>query len=160
MLYQRVTGRAWAAVALAIAAYIGCGFGFEHNGTVEAWLYRLGLTGVALVAPVFVGIYTFIGLRNKRPPARWWRTRLGSVFVAAALAQVPAFAPLAWVFWFDGGVLTSSWLAWAAVAGPAVAALTWATACVLWLQVYVADSAMSASHADGGAEPSLSHDEG
>lgn len=160
MPYQRVTGRLWVVVGAALAAYVGCGFAYQHNGTVEEWLYRIGLTGATLIAPAFAGIYTLIGLRSKRPSARWWRTKLGSVFVAAALAQVPAFAPLAWVFWFDGGMLTTSWLAWMAVAGPAVISLIWATACVIWIQVYAADHSLPASHADGGAAPSLGHDEG
>lgn len=122
--------------ALGIAAgagiWAGAGFWLAKDGVTEMYLYRYGLTVAALAPVAFVLIYTAIGITGK-VAAAWWRTTIGTALVVAALSLVPIAAPLAWVFWFDGGVLHSSWLAWLEVSGPCVSALAWLGLAALWL---------------------------
>lgn len=124
--------RLWAGIAAGAALWAAAGFWLSGNGSVEAWLYRIGLT-IAAVAPLmFVAIYTWIGLRTD-VPAAWWRDELGTMLVIAALTLVPIAAPLAYVFWFMGGQLHQSWLAWLEVSGPCVSAVAWLRLCWMWL---------------------------
>lgn len=125
-----VTWRAWAWLGAAVGVYIGCGYWLSGNGTVEEWLYRTGLTAATVAPLLFAGIYTVLGLRGA---AKWWRNPIGTALVQAALTLVPIAGPLAWVFWADNGMLTSSWLAWVEVSGPVVSALAWLRLCALWL---------------------------
>lgn len=128
------TWRLWAGIVVAVGAYIGLGYWLSGNGTVEEWMYRIGLTAAAILPLVFVAIYSWIGLRGP-VAAAWWRSEIGTSLVIAALTLVPIAGPLAWVFWVDNGVLTSSWLAWIEVSGPCVSALAWLRLCWVWLRV-------------------------
>lgn len=131
----RVTWRTWAWLAACIGAYAGGGYWLSGNGTVEEWLYRIGLTAAAVAPVLFTIIYTVFGLRGS---AKWWRNSIGTALVQAALTLVPIAGPLAYVFWFMGGNLHSSWLAWLEVSGPVVSALAWLRLCVLWLRLHAA----------------------
>lgn len=126
--------RLWAVIAAVAALWAGTGWWLSGNGSVEAWLYRIGLTVAALAPLLFTGIYTWIGLYGN-VPAAWWRDEIGTALVVAALTLVPVTWPLAWVFWFQGGSLHSSWLAWLAVSGPCVSALAWLRLCWMWLRL-------------------------
>jgi hypothetical protein len=126
--------RLLAVVAVTAVLWAAAGYWLSSDDSVEAWLYRIGLTGAALAPLLFVGIYTWIGLSG-RAPAAWWRDEVGTALVIAALTLVPLAAPLAYVFWFMGGALTQSWLAWLAVSGPCVSALAWLRLCWLWLRI-------------------------
>jgi hypothetical protein len=127
---RHVTWRTWAWLAALAGVYLGCGFWLKGNGTVEEWMYRLGLTAATIAPLLFAGVYTALGLAG---PAKWWRNPIGTALVQAALSLVPIAGPLAWVFWVDNGILTSSWLAWIEVSGPVVSAVAWLRLCVLWL---------------------------
>lgn len=124
--------RLWAGIGAGAAAYAAAGYWLNSNGNVEEWLYRIGLTAATFAPPLWVGIYTWLGLHGD-PPAAWWRTRIGTKLVIASLTLIPVFAPLAWAFWFDGGILTSTWLAWLEVSGPCVSAMAWLDLCRTWL---------------------------
>lgn len=126
-MLRKVTWHSWAALVAGLAAYGVLGWWWSSNGTVEAWLYRIGLTAAAVVPVLFVCVYT--------AKAPWWRNEIGASLVVAALSLVPIAGPLAYVFWFEGGVLTSSWLAWLEVSGPCVSALAWLRLCYVWLRV-------------------------
>ena len=122
-----------AAGALAVL-WAGTGWWLSSDDAVEAWLYRIGLTGAALAPVIFVAVYTWIGLYGN-VPAAWWKDEIGTALVTAALTLVPVTAPLAVVFWFYGGHLTATWLAWLAVSGPCVSALAWLRLCLIWLRL-------------------------
>lgn len=124
----------WAAAGA--IGWAAAGFWLSGNGTVEEWLYRLGLTVITCAVLLFVGIYTRIGLFGK-VPAAWWEDELGTALVTAALSLVPITGPLAYVFWFQGGALHSSWLAWLEVSGPCVSAAAWLRLCAIWLWLSV-----------------------
>jgi hypothetical protein len=133
-----VTGRAptwrlWASVGVAVALYCVLGYWLSGSSNAEEWLYRIGLTAATFIPLIFVGVYTYIGLATKTP-AKWWRDDIGSSLVIAALSLVPLAAPLAWVFWYDGGNLRSSWVAWLEVSGPCVSALAWLRLCAVWVR--------------------------
>lgn len=146
---KRVTWRTWAWLAALAGVYVGCGFWLSGNGMVEAWIYRIGLTAATIAPLLFTGIYTVLGLRGA---AKWWRNSLGTALVQAALTLIPVTAPLAWVFWFQGGMLHSTWLAWAAVSGPAVSALAWIRFCVLWLVLHhTGELARTGTSGQGGS---------
>lgn len=140
MRFKGVTWRNWSVVLSGMAVYGVLGYWLAMNGTAEEWIYRIGLTVAAAVPLAFVGIYTYFGLTAEAPGAKWWKSELGSAFVLAALSLIPITWPLAWVFWFQGGVLTSSWLAWLEVSGPAVTSLAWGRVCWLWIRVRRADA--------------------
>jgi hypothetical protein len=114
--------------------WAGTGYWLSSNGSAEAWLFRVGLTGAALAPVLFVAVYTWIGLSG-RAPAAWWKDEIGTALVIAALTLVPLAAPLAYTFWLQGGVLTSTWLAWLEVSGPCVSALAWLRLCVMWIRI-------------------------
>ena len=116
-MLHRVTWRTWALVAAILAVYVVLGWVWlGSDGAAEAWIYRVGLTGAALMPFVFAGVYT--ATRRK-----WWTNDVGSVLVQTALCLVPICGPLAYVFWFRGGSLTNTMVAWLAVSGPALAAI-------------------------------------
>ena len=127
---------AGAAVAAGAGIWIGTGFWLANDGVTETYLYRYGLTVAALAPVVFVLVYTVIGLTGKIAAA-WWRSTIGTALVVAALTLVPVTGPLAWVFWFDNGILHQSWLAWLEVSGPCVSALAWLGLAALWLRIAV-----------------------
>ncbi len=124
---RRVTWRSWAALAAGLAVYAALGWWWSGDGTAEAWLYRIGLTAAAVLPLAFTAVYTATG-------ARWWKDDIGTSIVLAALSVVPTAAPLAYVFWAEGGVLTSTWLAWLEVSGPALTALALARMWRVWLR--------------------------
>ena len=125
---RQVTWRSWAVLAAVLAAYAALGWWWSSNGAVEAWLYRVGLTAAAVLPLLFVAVYS--------AAARWWANEIGTALVLAALALVPITAPLSYVFWFNGGHLTTSWLAWLAVSGPALSALILAWMCRIWWRTW------------------------
>ena len=127
-MIRKVTWRFWAVLAAALVAYAALGYWWSGNGTAEAWLYRIGLTAATVMPVAFVAVYS--------AAARWWRNEVGSALCLSALAVVPTVAPLAYAFWFDGGVLTSSWLAWLAVSGPALSALALGRMSFVWWRLY------------------------
>lgn len=129
---RRVTWRTWAWLAVFAGIYAGCGFWLNGNGTVEEWLYRIGLLSASVAPLLFTAIYTAFGMTGA---AKWWRNPIGTALVQAALTLVPIAGPLCWVFWMDDGNLTSSWLAWIEVSGPVVSALAWLRLCVLWVRL-------------------------
>lgn len=134
MNVRRPGWRLLAVIAIGAAVWAATGFWLSSNGNVEEWLYRIGLTVAALAPLLFVGIYSWIGLYG-RVAAAWWKDEVGTALVIAALTLVPLAAPLAYVFWFQGGVLTSTWLAWLEVSGPCVSALAWLRLCWIWLRL-------------------------
>lgn len=118
--------RLWGTIGVLAALYAIAGYWLSSNGNVEMWLYRIGLT-VATVLPLcFTLVYSFL--------ARWWKDEIGTSVVLAILSVVPTAGPLAWVFWFNGGVLTSTWLAWLEVSGPVLTSLALARMCWVWLR--------------------------
>ena len=127
-MIRKVTWRFWAVLAAALVAYAALGYWWSGNGTAEAWLYRIGLTAATVMPVAFVAVYS--------AAARWWRNEVGSALCLSALAVVPTVAPLAYAFWFDGGVLTSSWLAWLAVSGPALSALALGRMSFVWARLW------------------------
>lgn len=127
---KRVTWRFWALTVGVIIAYGLLGIPFHHNDKVEYNLYKYGLGAVCVIALGYVAVYTFLGLTGS---AKWWKTNMGSNFVLLALGVLPIAGPLAWVFWFDHGLLTSTWLAWCEVGGPPASALLYARQTTLWL---------------------------
>jgi hypothetical protein len=129
MVMRRPTWRSWGFLAAALAAYAALGWLWSSNGTVEAWLYRIGLTAAAALPVLFTAVYTATG-------AKWWRNKIGTALVLSVLAMIPVTAPLAYAFWFNGGVLTASWLAWLAVSGPILSALAMGGMCWVWTALY------------------------
>jgi hypothetical protein len=124
---RKVTWRSWLTLAAGLATYAALGWLWSSNGTIEAWLYRVGLTAAAVVPVLFACIYT--------AKTNWWQNEIGASLVVAALSLVPIAGPLAVVFWFMGGMLHQSWLAWLEVSGPCLSALAWLRLCWVWLRV-------------------------
>lgn len=125
---REVTWRSWAVLGAAAAVYGVLGWWLSSNGTAEAWIYRIGLTAAPAAALLFAAAYAVVA-------RGWWRNDVGANLVRIALAAVPTTVPLAYVFWFNGGMLTSSWLAWLAVSGPAVSALFMTRASWIWYRI-------------------------
>lgn len=133
MLKRAARRRGALLVALLLAAYAGLGFWLSGDGSVESWIFRYGLLGASLIPVLFAAVYTVLGLRGA---TRWWTNTLGTALVMASLTLVPITWPLAWVFWFDGGNLRQSWLAWVEVSGPVLSALAWLALCVVFLRIH------------------------
>lgn len=129
-----VTWRSYAVVAVLLAAYAVLGLWLSGDGEAETWIYRVGLALAAVVPVVFVLIYTSYGVWGHK--GKWWTNPFGAALVTAALSLVPIAGPLAWVFWFDNGMMTASWLAWLEVSGPCIAIAAWVRMCFLWLRIY------------------------
>lgn len=113
-------------VAAGLAVYAALGWWWAGNGTIEEWLYRVGLTAAAILPVIFTAIYS--------AKAKWWKNVIGTSLVLAALSLIPTTAPLAYAFWFTGGVLRASWLAWLAVSGPCLSALAFTGMCLVWVR--------------------------
>jgi hypothetical protein len=124
---RKVTWRSWSALVAGLAAYAALGWFWSGDGAIEEWLYRIGLTAAAVLPLLFLAVYT--------AKARWFANPIGTALTLSVLAVVPTTAPLAYVFWFQGGRLTASWLAWLAVSGPALSALALAGMIWVWLRV-------------------------
>jgi hypothetical protein len=143
--------RLWAGIGAAIGAYLLAGFWGQNLAGIEEWLYRTGLTAATVLPAVFAAIYTRIGLAARRHGGEgWWEDEIGTSLVMAGLSHLPVTGPLGWVFWFDGGNLRSSWIAWVEVAGPALCALAWLRLCWVWWRISRA-SRQQAGTVDGGA---------
>lgn len=139
MRFRGVTTRFWVVTGVFAGIYALFGFWLSGNGTVEEWLYRLGLTFGALAPLGYAGIYTWFGFSSRKPQTQWWKNPLGTAFVIAAMSLDLVFGPLAYVFWFSGGILTATWLAWTEVSGPAVSALAWTWVGCLWVRIRLAE---------------------
>jgi hypothetical protein len=125
-MIRSTTARFWAVLIAGLVAYAGLGYWWSGQGNIEEWMYRIGLTTATLLPLVFTGIYS---LR-----AKWWKNEIGTAIVLAALSIVPIAFPLAYVFWFDNGLLTASWLAWLEVSGPLLTTLALARMSWIWLR--------------------------
>jgi hypothetical protein len=128
-LLRRVTWRSWAGLGLVLAAYVGLGFWFGSNGNVEALIYKWGLLAASVAPFALIAVYT--ASRNK-----WWSNDLGTALVQTALCMIPIAAPLAYVFWVDGGMLTSSLLAWVEVSGPVLSTLAMLRLCWVFARIH------------------------
>lgn len=126
---RRVTWRSWAGLAVALAVYVGLGLWLGHDGAMEALIYKWGLLAATAAPLAFVGVYAATG-------NRFWGNDVGTALVQASLCMVPVAAPLAWVFWADGGRLTSSLLAWVEVSGPVLSALAMLRLCWVFLRIH------------------------
>lgn len=124
----------WVYIVLTAVFYAGCGFFLADNGTAETWLYRVGLLACTLVPIFFVSAYTYLGFKGV---VKWWVSKVRTAFVQAVLSISIITGPLAYVFWFNHGMLTASWLAWLEVSGPIVCALAWGRFCGYWLAGHV-----------------------
>jgi hypothetical protein len=131
---RRPTWRLWTGIGAGLAVYAGLGYWWATVGGFEGWLYRIGLTAATVLPLAFVAVYTRIAFRPETQ-VKWWQDEIGSSLVLAALSVVPVAAPLAYTFWFQGGNLTASWLAYLAVSGPCLTALAWARLCWIWVRV-------------------------
>lgn len=121
-MLKRVTWRSWAVLAILLGAYVGLGFAYGSNGLAEATIYKWGLLGAALAPLAFVAVYAGSG-------AKPWRNDVGAALIQAALCMIPIAGPLAWVFWVNHGVLTTSLLAWIEVSGPVLSSLAMLRLC-------------------------------
>lgn len=134
-MLRRVTWRSWAGLALVLGAYVGAGFWLGHDAAIEEMVYKWGLLAASVAPFALVAVYAASG--NK-----FWRNNVGTALVQAALCMVPVAGPLAYVFWVDNGLLTSSLLAWIEVSGPVLSALALLRLCWVLLRI----------HRDGKAE--------
>jgi len=115
-MLRRVTWRSWAVLAGLLGAYMGLGYWFGGNGTVEEWVYKAGLLAATAAPLGLAAVYT-------RSGNRWWGNDVGAGVVQAFLILVIAWGVLAWVFWVDHGMLGPGMLAWIEVASPALFAV-------------------------------------
>ena len=131
---RRVTWRFWvpALTALAVYFFLGSWAGFQNRWDDD--IYKWGLTAVVAVVMVFVLAYTAYGLAVKGS-ARWWKTDLGTSLVVVTLAMLPWAGGLAWVFWFQNGLLHPGTLAWIEISGPLIEAVAVAWRSYVWLRV-------------------------
>ena len=129
-----VTWRSYVVAAVLAVVYAALGFWLSGRGDIETWIYRCGLLAATAAPVLFVALYTWAGLFQGR--GKWWTNPFGSALVQAALSLVPITAPLAYVFWFDNGMMTESWLAWLEVSGPVISALAWLRLGYIWLYIY------------------------
>lgn len=131
---RRPGWRLWGTALILAVVWAASGYWLSSDGNAEMWIYRIGLTAATIAPLLFVGVYTWLGL-SKRVPAAWWRDEIGTSLVIAAASLIPIAAPLAYVFWFENGMLTSSWLAWLEVSGPCVSAIAWIRLCEIWVRM-------------------------
>lgn len=134
-----VTWRSWAVLAAGLVLYAALGWWWSGNGTMEEWLYRIGLTALTFAPVILIAVYTATG-------KKWWRNDLGSALAWLAGGITWLAWPLAYTFWFLGGMLTSSWLAWIEVSGPALVALAVLRLCWVFLRI---DRARNGSRTEG-----------
>lgn len=122
-MLTRVTWRSWCVFLGLLLSYLILGIWLSGRDDIEAWIYRIGLTACTLMPFVFLITYTLS--KNE-----WWSNNVGAALIRLMLAFVPVAGPLAWVFWFQGGMLTNTYLAWLAVAGPILSAIA-----ILWVSI-------------------------
>lgn len=128
-MLRAVTWRSWAAIAAILCAYIGLGFWFSSNGTAEELLYKWGLTALAVAPVVLMSVYLASG-------NRFWRNDVGAAIAVLSFGLTWTAWPLAYTFWFLHGMLTTSWLAWIEVSGPALIALAVLRLCYVFLRYH------------------------
>ena len=128
-MVRKVTWRSWAALAAGLAAYGVLGFWLSSNGTAEELLYKWGLLALTVAPVLFMAVYTATG-------NRWYRNDIGSALGVLALGITWTAWPLAYTFWFLGGMLTVSWLAWIEVSGPALVSLAVLRLCWVFLRIH------------------------
>lgn len=121
-----VTWRTWAVITATVAAYALLGFWLDGNGALEAGLYKWGLLAASVTPFLLIGVYTATG-------NQWWSNDIGAVMVQLKICIALLTIPLAYVFFFDGGVLLPGWLAWAEVSAPALVAAALLRMCwIFW----------------------------
>ncbi len=127
-MLKRITWRSWTVITVLLGAYTGLGFAYGGNGNVEVRLYRWDLLAATLAPLLLVAVYSLSG-------NRWWRNDVGSAIVQVKLCVVALVAPLAWVFWFQGGLLRPGFLAWAEVSAPGLVALAMLRLCYVFIRI-------------------------
>ena len=128
-MLRRTTWRFWAALAAGLGAYGVLGFWLSSNGTAEELLYKWGLLALTVAPVILVAVYVATG-------NRFWTNDVGSALAVLAFGITWTAWPLAYVFWFLGGMLTVSWLAWIEVSGPALVALAILRLCYVFLRYH------------------------
>lgn len=128
-MLRAVTWRSWTVLAAVLAAYIGLGFWLSSNGAAEENLYKWGLTALTLAPVILMAVYTATG--NK-----WHRNDVGSALAVLSFGLTWTAWPLAYTFWFLHGMLTTSWLAWVEVSGPALIAMAVLRLCYVFLRYH------------------------
>jgi hypothetical protein len=141
-MLRRVTWRSWAAVAAALGTYTALGLLLGGNGAVEGALYKWGLLGASIAPFVLILVYAATG-------NRFWANDVGSAIVQVKLCIVAFAAPLAWVFFFQGGMLRPGFVAWAEVSAPALVTLALLRLCYVFWRV----------HRDGNSDPDTGNEE-
>jgi hypothetical protein len=126
---KRVTWRSWAAFTAALGAYVALGFWLSSNGTAEYQLYKWGLTALTFAPVILVAIYVASG-------SRFWANDIGSALAVLAFGLTWTAWPLAFTFWFLGGMLRTSWLGWIEVSGPALVALAVLRLCWVFARIH------------------------
>lgn len=125
-MLRRITWRSWAVIAACLGAYAGLGIWLGGDGAVEEQVYKWGLLAASLAPLLLTAVYTWSG-------NRWYANDIGSAIVQVKLCVVVLVAPLAWVFWAQGGMLRPGFLAWAEVSAPVLVALAMLRLCfVFW----------------------------
>lgn len=124
-----LTRRFWAVVIVLLGVYFAVGQSYTVQVHADLWLYRIGLSAAAILATLFISIWTTLALFRRAP--RWWKTDLGASLVVFIASTIPGSGALAWVFDFQGGVLHEGWVAWIALNGPIVK--TFALSWIAWL---------------------------
>ena len=128
-MLKRITWRSWAVIAAVLGAYTALGLLLGGDGAVEEALYKWGLLGASIAPFVLTGVYAATG--NK-----FWRNDVGSAIVQVKLCIVLFAAPLAWVFFFQGGMLKPGFVAWAEVSAPALVTLALLRLCWVFWRVH------------------------
>jgi hypothetical protein len=141
-MLRRVTWRSWAVIAAALGTYTALGLLLGGNGAVEGALYKWGLLGASLAPLLLILVYTITG-------NRWYGNDVGSAIVQVKLCIILFAAPLAWVFFFQGGMLRPGFVAWAEVSAPALVTLALLRLCYVFWRV----------HRDGNSAPPGPDDE-
>jgi hypothetical protein len=128
-MLRRVTWRSWAVIAAALGTYTALGLLLGGNGAVEGALYKWGLLGASLAPLLLILVYTITG-------NRWYGNDVGSAIVQVKLCIILFAAPLAWVFFFQGGMLRPGFVAWAEVSAPALVTLALLRLCWVFWRVH------------------------
>jgi hypothetical protein len=115
-MLRSVTWRLYAAVVAVLGLDFGLGAAYNANANVEMWTSRIGWVALIFAPLVVVAAYAL-------SQQKWWQNTLGTGLVLLCFAYLPIAIPLAWVFAFDNGKLTNTWLGWFFVSGPFLSSL-------------------------------------
>jgi hypothetical protein len=126
---KRITWRSWAVIAVILGTYTTLGLWLGGNGIVEEALYKWGLLGASIAPLLLVAVYSLTG-------NRWYSNDVGSAIVQIKMCIVLFAAPLAWVFFFQQGMLRPGFLAWAEVSAPALVTLALLRLCWVFWRVH------------------------